>query len=65
MSTVSQTYAPPDSLDTEDIENSTIRVGLTSENSHMSPLQRSLIAGNMSFHAKQVRQERIHELLCQ
>lgn len=57
MATVNHAYAPPDSLDSEDIENGTIRVGLTSQNSNMSSLQRSRIAGNIPFDAKQVRQE--------
>jgi hypothetical protein len=57
LSAVSQTYAAPDSLDSEDIENGTVLVGLTSGNSNILPLQRSCTTGNIPFHAKEVRQE--------
>jgi hypothetical protein len=57
MSAVSQTYAPPDSLDSEDIENGTFRIGLTSGSSNILPLRMSHTAGNIPFNAKQVRQE--------
>lgn len=57
MSTVSQTYAPHDSFASEDIENGTISVGFTSENSNMLHLQRSHNPGNIPLNAKQVREE--------
>ena len=58
MSTsASQLYAPTESLDSEDIENGTIRVGMTPDNSNMLCLQRSHIAGNIPLDAKRVRQE--------
>lgn len=57
MSTVRETYAPPDSFHSEDIESGTTRPGLTPGNSNMIPLQRSHIAGDMPFYAKQVRQQ--------
>lgn len=57
MSTVRETYAPLDSFYSENIENGTARLGLTPENSNMILLQRSHIAGDMPFHAKQVKQQ--------
>ncbi|KAJ8873874.1 hypothetical protein PR048_024710 [Dryococelus australis] len=46
MSSVRHTYAPPDSLASEDVKNGTIHVGLRYENSNMTPLQRTHNAGN-------------------
>lgn len=55
MTTTRETYAPSDSLQSEEIDKDIARPGFTSESSNMMPLQRTNIGGNISNQAKEVR----------
>ena len=55
ISALGHTYAPQESLASEDIEHGTINTGFTLEDSNMEPLLRSRV-GNASLNAKQARE---------
>ena len=57
MSNSTISYAPPDSVASEDLENGLVNPGLTSDNSRMVPLLNSHVSGNLPSNAKQVRRE--------
>lgn len=59
MTTVGQTYAPPEYLDSGGLENGKIRTGLALDNSnlYLNKVYTSHYVGNIPLNAKTVRRE--------